>query len=426
MNVYEAAMERIDFLFSEFENIYISFSGGKDSGVCAHMVCEEARKRGRKVGLLHVDIEAAYANTMDFVGDIFAEYTDVIIPIWVCLPMTTDNGLSYYDQLWTWWDEEVKDRWVRNMPEGVYNVKNNPMTFYEYKMTFEDFVIEFAKNYSQVFGTPGKTACVIGIRTQESLNRWRAIHAEKGAFKDREFTTLVADGVCNFYPIYDWKTEDVWTYYGKTGKVYNRIYDLMYQAGVSIQSMRIDEPFGNEAKVGLKLFRVIEPHTWQKVVERVSGANIDNIYDDKSKKTRYNLPKGHTWESYTRFLLDTLPAESREHYERKFDTFKKWWIEKGSGMCESDIELLQERYGDSVTCTDKLSTRGNKNKRVVKFNQVLDTIPELDAKQDVLTWKRMAMAILKNDYWCKSLSFGLTKQQQQKRKETMEKYARIL
>ena len=31
-NVYELAQERLDVIFKEFDNIYVSFSGGKDSG----------------------------------------------------------------------------------------------------------------------------------------------------------------------------------------------------------------------------------------------------------------------------------------------------------------------------------------------------------------------------------------------------------
>ena len=32
-NVYELAQERLKVIFNEFDNIYVSFSGGKDSGV---------------------------------------------------------------------------------------------------------------------------------------------------------------------------------------------------------------------------------------------------------------------------------------------------------------------------------------------------------------------------------------------------------
>jgi predicted phosphoadenosine phosphosulfate sulfurtransferase len=48
MDVLTAAQQRISWTFDEFDRIYCSFSAGKDSGVMVHLVCEEARKRGRK------------------------------------------------------------------------------------------------------------------------------------------------------------------------------------------------------------------------------------------------------------------------------------------------------------------------------------------------------------------------------------------
>ena len=427
--VYDATIDRINYMFDEFDNVYVSISGGKDSGVCTHLICEEARRRGRKVGLLHIDIEAAYEKTMDYVDYMYKEYSDVIIPIWVCLPMTTDNGLSYYEQLWRWWEDGLEDKWVRQMPthDFIINLENNPLDFYKKNMTFEEFVVKFGDNYSRLFGNGGKTACVVGIRTQESLNRWRAIHKEKTSYKDKNYTTVITENVVNFYPIHDWITEDIWTYYSRYNKRYNEIYDLMYQAGMSIGQMRIDEPFGNESKVGLNMFRILEPKTWNKVVGRVSGANFTNIYDKKSlNKNKYKLPPGHTWKSFTEFLLDTLPEDAKEHYSAKFNKFIKWWIEKGSPMFPEEIEILEKNYANDIVNTHEFSNRGKGDKEVIKFNHVVDTIPELDTKVDVLTWKRMACAILKNDYWCVSLSFSLTKQQKQKRMETVKKYEKLL
>jgi predicted phosphoadenosine phosphosulfate sulfurtransferase len=61
---------------------------------------------------------------------------------------------------------------------------------------------------------------------------------------------------------------DVWTYNAKFNKDYNKLYDLFYKAGVNFNRMRLDEPFGNAAKAGLSLFKVIEPQTWSKVVNK--------------------------------------------------------------------------------------------------------------------------------------------------------------
>lgn len=425
-NVFEASKKRVKYIFDEFENIYVSFSGGKDSGVCMHLMCEEARKRNKKIGVLFIDIEAHYQMTIDYSIQMIEKYKDVIIPYWVCLPMLTDNSLSYDEMTWSWWETEKKDIWVREMPtmEYVINVDNNPIDYYKYNMTFESFVAKFGK----WFGKGEKTACIIGIRTQESLNRWRALTTKnKHKYKDIMYSTQVANNVFNFYPIYDYTTEDIWTYYGKTGNEYNKFYDLMYKAGVSINSMRIDEPFGDTAKAGLNMFKIIEPKTWVKIVGRVAGANFGNIYANSTINTaNYKLPKGHTWESFTYFLLDTLPKNASDHYKEKFNKFIKWWTEKGSGMRQEDIYILNINYNGAIFQTGEMSTRGNKDKEVIKFNHVVDTIPELDSKQDVLTWKRMAMCIIKNDYFCKSLSFGISKEQLKRRKETMKKYESIL
>ncbi len=52
------------------------------------------------------------------------------------------------------------------------------------------------------------------------------------------------------YPLYDWKTADIWTWFAKSGEPYNPLYDLMYQAGVPLRYMRICEPFGPEQRQG--------------------------------------------------------------------------------------------------------------------------------------------------------------------------------
>ncbi len=61
------------------------------------------------------------------------------------------------------------------------------------------------------------------------------------------------------YPLYDWKTADIWTWFAKSRQSYNPLYDLMYQAGVPLRYMRICEPFGPEQRQGLWLYHVLEP-----------------------------------------------------------------------------------------------------------------------------------------------------------------------
>ena len=424
-DVYTAAKERIEYIFDEFEHICVSFSGGKDSGTVLNMCIDEARKRKRKIGVLFIDLEAFYKKTIEFVERMLENNKDVLEPYWICLPMESPNSLSYLEPTWIWWDKEKEPIWVRPMPkkEYVINEENNPLDFYKKNMPFEEFI----KHFGNWYGKGEKTATLVGIRTDESLNRFRAIAGTKSMYKDKNYSTKVTENVYNFYPIYDWSVEDIWTYNGKFQKDYNKLYDLFYKAGVSIHKMRVDEPFGNEAKAGLSMFRVIEPDTWAKVVNRVSGANFGNIYSgNKIMNAHYKLPKNHTWKSFTFFLLDTLPPEISEHYKIKFSKFIKYWVEKGCPVSEDHIKIMEETCPDAIINTHEFSRRGKGDKEVIKFTKVVDEIPGVDNKDDVLTWRRMAMCIIKNDYTCKSLSFGMTKDLTVRQKAIMEKYKNII
>ncbi|MGL6024108.1 MAG: phosphoadenosine phosphosulfate reductase family protein, partial [Cetobacterium sp.] len=269
-NVYEKARERVGFIFDSFDKIYVSFSGGKDSSVCMHLACEEARRKGKKIVVLFIDTEAQYKMTIDHIKKVLSEYADVVIPMWVALPMESPNSLSYLEPTWIWWEREKESLWVRELPTDAITEENNLISFYERNMPFETFV----KKFGDWLGDGENVACIQGIRADESLNRFRAIAKNTNSFKGLKWSTAVSKTTYNFYPIYDWRTEDIWTYNSKFGKQYNPIYDMMYKAGLSISQMRVDEPFGSEAKAGLNLFKVIEPNTWCKVVNRVSGANF--------------------------------------------------------------------------------------------------------------------------------------------------------
>ena len=190
--------------------------------------------------------------------------------------------------------------------------------------------------------------------------------------------------------------------------------------------MRVDEPFGNEAKAGLSLFRVIEPETWARVVNRVSGANFGNIYSGKKIMTAaYTLPKGHTWKSFCKFLLTTLPEETADNYRRKFIKFIQYWKKTGCPVPAEAIKEIERTAPGAYKNTHQPSKRGKGDKDVIKARRVLDELPGLDSRQDLCTWKRMTMCIIKNDYVCKGLCFTITKDLTLRQKAIIEKYKNI-
>ena len=219
-SVLQATRERIAETFDNFEKVYISFSGGKDSSVMTHMVLAEAIKRNRKVGLLIIDLEAQYTATIDHIKDMIEEYKDHIDLHWYCGELLLRNAVSDYAPKWVCWDETKKDIWVREKPELAADLSQ--YDFYVPKMEFEELMVIFGKWYAQ-----GKScAAFIGIRSDESLHRYRAIVARKTGlmFNNRKWSTRVSDRLFNIYPIYDWRTEDIWLFHSQNKDLsYNRI-----------------------------------------------------------------------------------------------------------------------------------------------------------------------------------------------------------
>ena len=56
-NVYDLAQERLRMIFNEFDNVYISFSGGKDSGVLLNLCIDYIRRNNLNIrlGVFHMD-----------------------------------------------------------------------------------------------------------------------------------------------------------------------------------------------------------------------------------------------------------------------------------------------------------------------------------------------------------------------------------
>lgn len=312
-NVYEALQSRLHFIFQEFQNIFVSFSGGKDSGLLLNLVLDFRKKYypNRRIGVFHQDFEAQYSVTTEYIERTFARIEKEVEPYWVCLPMATRTALSNYEMYWYPWDDEKEEAWVRPMPKHPYviNLRNNPITTYRYKMHQEDLARQFCRWYRMRHGNK-KTVCLLGIRADESLQRYRGFLNRKCGYQNTCWISSQFKNVWTASPMYDWTTSDVWHANAVFHYDYNRLYDLYHMAGLRPSQMRVASPFNDYAKESLNLYRVIDPQIWVKLVGRVQGANFAAIYG-KSKALGYRnitLPKGHTWESYTRFLLATLPA----------------------------------------------------------------------------------------------------------------------
>jgi Predicted phosphoadenosine phosphosulfate sulfotransferase len=385
-SVLEAGTSRIAWTLENLPHVCVSFSGGKDSTVMFHITAQLARKMGKKISVLFIDWEAQFSCTIDHCERMRALYLDVIDNFyWVAVPLTTQNSLTQFTPEWQCWEPGTP--WVRQPPShAITDPAEFP--FYQNGITFEDFVQKFAEWFSQ----QRPAAMLIGIRADESYNRFLTISSQrKQRFADdKPWTTFAPGGHAWYvYPLYDWKTADIWTWFAKTQQCYNPLYNLMYQAGVPLRNMRICEPFGPEQRQGLWLYHVLEPERWAAMCERVSGAHSGGIYAGRDNQfyghRKITKPDNHTWRSYAMFLLQSMPQNTAEHYRNKIAVYLHWYQKKGM----HDIPDCQDHDVGS---------------------------------KDIPSWRRICKVLLNNDYWCRLLSFSPTKSgSYQRYQERMQK-----
>ncbi len=428
-NVYEALQDRLHYLFEEFDNIYVSFSGGKDSGLLLNLVLDYQKRYWpkRKIGVFHQDFEAQYTVTTEYVERTFERIKNEIRPYWVCLPMATRTALSSYEMYWYPWDDTKKEIWVRGMPDKDYviNLENNPMTTYRYKMHQEDLARQFGRWYRMSHGNR-KTVCLLGMRADESLQRYNGFVNKKYGYEGNCWITKQFKDVWCASPLYDWSSADVWHANYLYNYDYNHLYDLYYMAGLKVSQMRVASPFNDYSKDALNLYRVIDPEIWVKLVGRVRGANFANIYG-RTKAMGYRnitMPEGHTWKSYTLFLLDTLPARLRNNYIKKFKTSIEFWHKTGGGLDEGTI-LELERHGYKIRRNGVSNYTASKKTRVVFEGNIPDDTDDIKTTKDIPSWKRMCYCILKNDHLCRFMGFGMSKQQKKRLDIIQNKYRSI-
>lgn len=103
-----------------------------------------------------------------------------------------------------------------------------------------------------------------------------------------------------------------------------------------------------------------------------------------------------SWQEYTVFLLESIGIYNRDlmlHYYRKVKKFMIWY----------------------------------KNKFNTKIEDIPDTAEiKLESKKKVISWRRIARAIEKNDFYLRRLSFGQTKNDDRELMELIHKWDNLL
>ena len=155
----------------------------------------------------------------------------------------------------------------------------------------------------------------------------------------------------------------------------------------------------------------------------MSGANFIATYGKQLTYRTFTLPNGHTWKSFTKFLLETLPKESGVNFKNRFIQSLKYWWRIGRGLPEDVIQDLRNNNIDFKL--GEKTRHGRKDKTCVRMLPP-DHLDMLRCNNsDVTSWKRFVITILKNDHTCKYLGLAPTHEQAKRQREIQLKYKNV-
>ncbi len=363
VSVHEAALERIRTAYELFDHVFVGFSGGKDSTVVLNLTVEVARALGKlPVRAVFYDEECisyeteAYVRRTGGLSEIALE--------WYCLPVRHRNGCSKDSPFWWPWAPELRDRWVRPLPP-------------EALVTLEGFPVEPADKRPSIpesnrllapYSRYGRAALVMGIRAQESMTRRRAVSNKR----EDNWLVPITTSLSKAYPIYDWRTQDVWTAPARLGWDYNGAYDVMEMAGISHPGQRLAPPFGEEPMGLLWMWSVCFPELWDRMCERVPGAAAAARY---ARTELYSYGEvtspadEESWQEHIGKLIEKHPPDVRAtvarnvrskirlHYRKTTDPILPTAPHPLSGVSWRSLAVLAERADLKARRTSQLHLR---------------------------------------------------------------------
>ena len=361
-NVYEKALERIRYCYQRFDQVYVNFSGGKDSTTVLNLTIEVARELGKlPVKAIFWDEEAIHPPTVEYVERV-RDNPDVEL-IWYALPVVHRNACSNEQPFWTCWGEEDRAKWIRELPPTAIRTHPN----FVGGMSWQEF--------SDVqFGPEMGTVCQLtGIRTQESLRRYKAVTIKR----NDNYITEVRNGNCfKAHPIYDWSSTDVWLAVHKFEWDYNRMYEVLERTQLNHKYLqqRCCPPFGEEPLRGLWLYAECWPAMWHKMLARVPGVATAWRYSNTELYGigKLEKPEEVTWRQYAELVLDTYSGEERATVIKHVNgIITRHYNKTDDEIPESDVHPLT---GTSWEFLAKLAIKGDfKGRTAPKLEQAAIT-----------------------------------------------------
>lgn len=302
-NVFDAALERLLILYREGHRVIVSFSAGKDSGICLELCIIAATMTGRlPVEVVMRDEEIMYPGTFEY-AERMALRPEVKF-YWCYANQPVVNIFNRQNPYFWVFDPFLpSDKWVRTPPDIAIKI---PEQNIQGLISEAKYPPEKGKNL----------IAVLGLRTSESMLRKMGLMSSKGYLTKgkNSYGTMYAR------PIYDWTDGDVWKAIRDNGWDYNKAYDVMHRLGISRTHLRIAPPTLAPAAIdGLMIASKAWPQWFDKVCERLPGVRTAGMFGRRSVEPIRKL--GESWkECFYRTCIDEAPDWIAERSKKAVDS----------------------------------------------------------------------------------------------------------
>lgn len=266
IDVVTAAKKRIKNVFSNGLTVYMSFSGAKDSLCLAHLVLSmitAGEISAKQLVVIFIDEEAIFPCIEEVVKTWRKKFLMVGARFrWYCLEVrhfSCFNQLTA-DESFICWDSTKQSVWVRQPP--AWAIRSSSLL-----RPRED-------NYQSFLPRVTKDGIMLtGVRASESIQRLQYMAAMSLGGKGITGNRMI-------YPIYDWKTSDVWLYLKEQHVDIPVIYLYMWQAGIGKGQLRVSQFFSSDTASCLVKMNEYYPNLMERVIRREPNAYLAALYWD--------------------------------------------------------------------------------------------------------------------------------------------------